>query len=150
MDLIATLWPAGIRSAVVTPSATTSPGGRLDRAINTPSSGCRRITGAGAMVVLPEVGLSPRKRGERKTRLCLPAGVLAGLVHLHLGVGHHQPALVRQGDELEAHVDGAHGAIGAGAVDARVEATLAAFLDDLLVDLEDLRLGPIELRLETI
>jgi hypothetical protein len=41
------LWPAGMRSIVVTPSATTMPGGRLERAISTPSSGCRRMTGAG-------------------------------------------------------------------------------------------------------
>src|ERR1700761_69157 len=47
IGLIATLWPAGIRSTVVTPSATAMPGGRLERAISTPSSGCRRMTGAG-------------------------------------------------------------------------------------------------------
>jgi hypothetical protein len=32
------------------------PGGRLERAISTPSSGCRRITGAGVMAYLPKVG----------------------------------------------------------------------------------------------
>ncbi|WP_244646463.1 aldolase/citrate lyase family protein, partial [Bradyrhizobium campsiandrae] len=41
--------------------------------------------------------------------------------------------LVRKGDQLEAHVDGARRAFGTAAVDARVEAALAAFLDDLLV-----------------
>src|SRR5665213_4074675 len=38
-----------MRSTVVTPSATTMPGGKLERAISTPSSGCRRMTGAWAM-----------------------------------------------------------------------------------------------------
>src|SRR5580704_15665389 len=52
MGRIATLWPAGIRSTVVTPSATTMPAGRLERAISTPSSGCKRMTGAGVMVGL--------------------------------------------------------------------------------------------------
>src|SRR6187402_1489009 len=83
-------------------------------------------------------------------RLRLSAGLLAGLVHLHLGVGHHQPALVRERDQLEAHVDGAHSAVGAGAVDARIEAALAAFLDDLLVDRENLRLGSIEFWFKSI
>src|SRR6266852_6156756 len=54
MARVATLWPAGMRSTVVTPSATTMPGGRLERAISTPSSGCRRMTGAGAMGCLLE------------------------------------------------------------------------------------------------
>src|SRR5512144_38326 len=45
IGLIATLWPEGMRSTVLTPSATTVPGGRLARAISTPSSGCRRMTG---------------------------------------------------------------------------------------------------------
>src|SRR5579871_2720773 len=51
MGRIATLWPAGMRSTVVTPSATNRPAGRLERAISTPSSGCRRMTGAGVMGV---------------------------------------------------------------------------------------------------
>src|SRR5436190_21099488 len=83
-------------------------------------------------------------------RLRLSAGLLAGLVHLHLGVGHHQPALVRERHQLEAHVDGAHSAVGAGAVDGRLEAALAAFLDDLPVDREDLRLGSSEFWLLSI
>src|SRR5258708_36533897 len=62
------VWAAGIRAAVVTPSATTMPGGRLERAISTPSSGCRRMTGAGVMgSLLGESGVftSPRSlRGE--------------------------------------------------------------------------------------
>src|SRR5580704_7710239 len=49
---IATLWPAGMRSTVVTPSATTRPGGKLERAISTPSAGCKRMTGAGGMQLL--------------------------------------------------------------------------------------------------
>src|ERR1700722_180312 len=77
--------------------------------------------------------------------LSLAAAFLAGLVHLHLGIGHHQAALVRDRHELEAHVDGAYRAFGAGAVDAGMEAALAAFLHDLLVDLEDLRLVAVEL-----
>ena len=75
----------------------------------------------------------------------LAARILAGLVHLHLGIGHHQPALVRQRLELETHVDGAHRALGARAVDARMQAALAALLDDLLIDLENFRLVAVEL-----
>src|SRR3954453_915508 len=52
MGLIATLWPEGMRSTVVTPSATTVPGGRLARAISTPSSECRRMTGLMVMASL--------------------------------------------------------------------------------------------------
>src|ERR1043165_9298649 len=142
IGLIATLWPAGIRSSVVTPSATTSPGGRLDRAIRTPSSGCSRITGAGAMVLSFGWAIGAAATATPRSQLAgglrLPAGILAGLVHLHLGIGHHQAALVRQRHKLEAHVDRAHRAVSARAVDAGMEAALAAFLDDLLVDLEDL------------
>src|SRR5258705_1711025 len=79
-------------------------------------------------------------------RSSLAAGILAGLAYLHLGVGHHQPALVRQRHELEAHVDRAHRAVGAAAMDAGIEAALAAFLHDLLIDLQDLRLVAVELR----
>src|SRR5216684_2297678 len=65
MARVATLWPAGIRSTVVTPSATTSPGGRLARAISTPSSGCRRMTGAGVMgVSFGSLHLSPSFTGR--------------------------------------------------------------------------------------
>src|ERR1700738_5105328 len=42
-----------MRSTVATPSATTVPGMRLVRAISTPSSGCSRITGVGAMAMSP-------------------------------------------------------------------------------------------------
>src|ERR1700732_4143314 len=59
MDRIATLWPAGMRSTVVTPSATTRPGGRLERAISTPSSGCSRMTGAAVMGCLLEIYRAP-------------------------------------------------------------------------------------------
>jgi hypothetical protein len=52
IGLIATLWPEGMRSTVVTPSATDVPGGRLARAISTPSSGCRRMTGLMVMAGL--------------------------------------------------------------------------------------------------
>src|SRR5215216_2133244 len=82
--------------------------------------------------------------------LRLPARILAGLVHLHLGVGHHQAALVRQRHQLEAHVDGAHRAVGAGAVDAGIEAALAALLDDLLIDLENFGLVAVELRHQAV
>src|SRR6266481_8364424 len=74
----------------------------------------------------------------------LAAGILAGLRDLHLGVGHHQAALVRQRDELEAHIDRAHRALGAGAVDARMQAALAALFYDLLIDLENFRLVAVE------
>src|ERR1700745_3687801 len=77
--------------------------------------------------------------------LSLAGGIFPGLAHLHPGVGHHQSALVRQRHELEAHVDRPHRALGAGAVDAGIEAALAAFFHDLLVDLEDLRLVAVEL-----
>src|SRR6202012_2212197 len=154
IGLIATLWPAGMRSTVVTPSATAMPGGRLARAISTPSSGCRRMTGAGVVMgclLGPNLGSPRDRRGEREDEaLRLAAGILAGLVHLHLGVGHHQPAFVRQRHELEAHVDGAHRAFGTRAMDAGIEVALAALLDDLLVDLEDLRLIAVELRHQAI
>src|SRR5450756_1171 len=191
MSRIATLWPAGIRSRVVTPSATTMPAGRLYRAISTPSSGCRQITGAGVMgrllgfaatsprplrgeveiricefrvrgearcqtpslrsrIEAPHPNPLPAKSGARDKSLSLAAGFFTRLCDLHLGIGRHQPALVRQGHELEAHVDGAHGALRAAAMDAGIEAALAAFLDDLLVDLEDLRLVAIELRHQAV
>src|SRR6266481_8474404 len=75
----------------------------------------------------------------------LAAGILAGLVHLHLGVFHHQSAFVRQRHELEAHIDRAHRALGAAAVNAGIETALAALLHDLLIDLEDFRLAAVEL-----
>src|SRR5665213_4025330 len=84
------------------------------------------------------------------TDLCLAAGLLAGLRDLHLGVGHHQSAFIGQRHQLETHVDGAHRAVGAAAMDAGMEAALAALLDDLLVDLEDLRLVTIELWHQTV
>src|SRR6516165_2114692 len=138
IDLIATLWPAGIRSTVVTPSTTTIPGGRLERAISTPSSGCRRMTGAGAMGFLLSLQFaSPRESGERqRIDLRLPAGILAGRIDLHFGVGRHQADLVGQRHQLEAHVDGARRAFGAAAMDSRVELAFVALLHDLLVDLE--------------
>src|SRR6185503_1766377 len=159
IGLIATLWPAGIRSAVVTPSATTMPGGRLERAISTPSSGCRRMTGAGVIWVPPQGWRAAS--GELNDPLLatpysclrflrLAGGILPGLVHLHLGVGHHQPALVRQRHQLEAHVDRSHRALGAGAVDAGMKAALAALLDDLLIDLEDFRFVAVELRHQAV
>src|SRR5207249_37007 len=80
----------------------------------------------------------------------LPARILAGLVHLHPGIGRHQPDFVRQRHELEAHVDGAYRTLSAGAVDARIEAALAALLDDLLVDLQDFRLVAVKLRHQAI
>src|SRR6185295_3517271 len=87
---------------------------------------------------------------SRLRLLRLAGRVLAGLVHLHLGVGRHQPDFVRQRHQLEAHIDGAYRAFGAGAVDTGVEAALAAFLDDLLIDLQDFRLVAVELRHQAI
>ncbi|MGY4331342.1 hypothetical protein ACVWWG_005759 [Bradyrhizobium sp. LB7.2] len=60
IGLIATLWPEGIRSTVVTPSATNLPGGKLARAISTPSSGCRRMTGLMVMGVSYIATIVPR------------------------------------------------------------------------------------------
>src|SRR3954451_20284101 len=82
--------------------------------------------------------------------LRLAGRFLAGLVDLHLGVGLHQAALVRQRHELEAHVDRAHRAVRARTVDPRMQTALAALLDDLLVDLEDFRLVAIELRHQAV
>src|SRR3984957_8837289 len=147
------------------------PAGRLDRAISTPSSGCRRMTGAGGMKRSPWSWRVARWRianGEERMEDAggyslfatpyspfaassrLAAAFLAGLVDLHFGVGRHQAALVRQGHELESHVDRPHRAVGAGAVDAGIEAALAAFLDDLLVDLENFRLVAVEFRHQPI
>src|SRR5882672_4875326 len=86
--------------------------------------------------------LSMRALYTNRSRLA--AGLFPGLVHLHLGVGHHQSAFVRQRHELEAHVDRAHRAIRAAAVNAGIEAALAALLYDLLIDLEDFRLVAVE------
>src|ERR1700750_297291 len=76
--------------------------------------------------------------------------ILPRLAHLHLGIGHHQANLVGERHQLEAHVDGACRAFGAAAMDAGVEAALAAFADDLLIDLQDLRLVAIKLRHQAI
>src|SRR4051812_48606170 len=78
------------------------------------------------------------------------AGFLARLADLHLGIGHHQADLVRERHQLEAHIDGAHRAFGAAAMNAGIETALAALADDLLIDLQDLRLVAIELRHQTI
>src|SRR5258708_9353062 len=67
----------------------------------------------------------------------LAGGILPRLRDLHLGVGHHQSALVRQRHELETHVDRAHRAVGAAAVNAGIKAALAALFYDFLIDLED-------------
>src|SRR5262249_27232281 len=150
--LIATLWPAGIRSTVVTPSATTSPGGRLERAISTPSSGWSRMTGAGVMrasfdwangsgeqpvrIVPFSIPYSVIRR--LRLHLCLAGGILSRLRHLHARVGRHQPTFIREGHKPEAHVDGANRAFGAAAVNTGIETAFAAFLHDLLVDLQNL------------
>src|SRR5712675_131148 len=73
MGRIATLWPAGMRSTVVTPSATTRPGGRLERAISTPSSGCSRMTGAAVMGAPYSLSPLPVLYGERSD--CEAVGV---------------------------------------------------------------------------
>src|SRR6516225_7492181 len=133
IGLIATLWPAGIRSTVVTPSATTMPGGRLERAISTPSSGCRRMTGAGVMGA-SFVASPPLRRGRiafdqplparaverEKTKSRLAAGFFPRLVDLHPCVGRHQSNFIRERHELEAHIDGAYRGVGAAAVNAWV------------------------------
>src|SRR5579862_5132327 len=204
MGRIATLWPAGIRSAVVTPSATKSPAGKLERAISTPSSGCRRMTGAGVIEIPPsnkcrsnrgphpeeqaQACVSKDGRGlrrglmlrdgpslvgtvrnglaiarparvlgppqheelERRSQLRLAAGVLAGLRNLHPRIGRHQANLVEQRHELESHVDRAHRAVSARAMDAGIQPALLAFLDDLFVDFENFRLFAIELRHEAV
>src|SRR6478752_5192658 len=94
---------------------------------------------------IAERGTSPRKSGAREKKSRLAAGVLAGLRDLHLSVGHHQSAFVRQRYELEAHIDRAHRALGAATVNAGIETALSALLHDLLVDLEDFRLAAVEL-----
>src|SRR5229473_8615465 len=81
---------------------------------------------------------------SRNEVLRFAARFLAGLRDLHLGVGHHQSALVGQRHELEAHIDRAQRAVGAAAVDAGIEPALAALLHDLLVNLENLRLVAVE------
>src|SRR3569623_440637 len=66
IGLIATLWPEGMRSTVVTPSATTVPGGKLARAISTPSAGCRRMTGL--MVMGISLGLEKYRAPDAAQR----------------------------------------------------------------------------------
>src|SRR5436305_5366382 len=92
---------------------------------------------------------SPRKSGA-KEKLSLAVRILPCLRDLHPRIGRHQPAFVGQRHQLEAHVDCARGTFSAAAMDARVEPALAAFLDDLLINLEDFRLVAIELGYEAI
>src|SRR3954451_3710661 len=102
-----------MRSTGVTPSATTVPSGRLARAISTPSSECRRMTGLMVMAGLlrrvasgewrMEKGSSPIRYPPFAIRIGsrLAGGILPGLVDLHLGVDRHQADLVRQRHQLE-------------------------------------------------
>src|SRR5216110_156473 len=145
-----------MRSRVITPSATMVPGGRLERAISTPSSGCSRMTAGGGMRSLPcssQERLAAAawfRRRSRLSRSCLAVGILAGLRHLHPGVSRHQAAFVRQRHELETHIDRFRRTCRAAAVNARINAALAALLHELLIDLQDFRLFTIELRHQTI
>src|SRR3954470_11863256 len=119
-----------MRSTVPTPLPTTVPGGMLERAISTPSSGCNRMTGAGAMGVSWLANSEWRiVSSNNLTRLSpyslfaprylrLAVRILAGLRDLHLGVGHHQSAFVGQCHELEAHIDRLGRADRAAAVNA--------------------------------
>src|SRR4051812_6959371 len=77
--------------------------------------------------------------------LGLAVRLLAGLGHLHSGIGRHQAALVRQGHELKAHIDRAHRAVRTAAMDAGIEPALAALLHYLFIDLQDFRLLAVEL-----
>src|SRR3984885_15918649 len=136
----------------------------LERAISTPSSGCSRITGAGAigvsLVKSAELASSEWRVANRNTptryslfairSLRLAGGILAGLRHLHPGIGRHQSDLIGQGHELESHVDRLGRAGSTAAMNAGIEAALAAFPDDLFVDFENLGFVAIELRHQTI
>src|SRR4051812_20563671 len=82
--------------------------------------------------------------------LRLTAGILAGLRHLRPRVGRHHPDIIEQRHELESHIDGAGRTCRTTAVNARIEAALAAFLDDLFVDLENFRFIAVELRHQTV
>src|SRR5436189_5281052 len=136
-----------MRSRVITPSATTVPGGRLGRAISTPSSGCSRMTAGGGMRSLP-CSLQKRLAAaaawfRRRPRLScsrLAVRILAGLRHLDPGVGRHQAALVTPRHELETHIDRFRRTRCAAAVNAGINAALAALLHELLIDLEYFRL----------
>src|ERR1700675_3681738 len=87
-------------------------------------------------------------RYSRFSRLAVR--IFPGLRDLHPGVGRHQPAVVEQRHEPEAHIDRFRCANRARAVNARIEAALAALLHDLLIDFHDLRLFAVELRHQAI
>jgi hypothetical protein len=59
-----------MRSTVVTPSATNVPGGRLARAISTPSSGWRRMTGLMVMAGLLYQNYRAPDAAQRETVRC--------------------------------------------------------------------------------
>src|ERR1700682_2586242 len=103
-----------------------------------------------ALAALPLPVLYGESIGRGRSKSRLAAGILAGLPDLHPGIGRHQSAFIRQRHELEAHVDRAHRALGAAAVDARIQAALAALLHDLLIDLQDFRLLAIEFWDQTV
>jgi len=169
---------AGMRSTVVTPSATTVPDGMLERAISTPSSGCSRMTGAGAMCVslcltngpYPEEQCSLGLEGWPQCsmpscfetafqasqhealytdQLRLAVRILAGLRNLHLGVGRHQSAFVRHVTSLKPMlIASPHQPRHCS--ECQKNTALAAFLYELFVDSHDLGLFTIELRHKTV
>src|SRR5260370_14888907 len=94
--------------------------------------------------IAPHPSPLPARAGRGRSKLRLTAGIFPRLRDLHLGVGHHQSAFVRQCHEFKTHVDGAHRAFGTATVDAGLNAALAALFHDLLIDLEDSRPVAIE------
>src|ERR1700761_1625935 len=65
---IATLWPAGTRWVARTLSPTGAPGSRVARAMTTLSSGCRRMTGGGAMTMFLGFGGFIQSIGDCRQR----------------------------------------------------------------------------------
>src|SRR5689334_12670213 len=85
---------------------------------------------------------------------CIPlrfaAGILPGFADPVLRARRHDAAVVEQRHQLEAETDVLRRALRPRAMDAGVQLALVAFLDDLLIDLQDLRLFAVELRLEPV
>src|SRR5689334_8093839 len=75
---------------------------------------------------------------------CLAAGLLASQRDSSASRRLHQTGIVHDGDEAEAHADRARCIGGTAGVNARVDLALVAFLEDLVVDLQDLRLIAVE------
>src|ERR1700733_1714912 len=148
-----------MRSSVTTPSTTGVPGNSVAGAITTPSSGCSRITGGGAMTNTPSVQDGRFKAAEsRRPRTITSAAVapaqsardfargLTGCCDRLARRACHQAAVIGDGDEAVAHADHPCGVGGCGVMDAGEFAVPLAGRQQLFVDPQDQRLLAIQRR----